>query len=95
MLTGRIISAHRDRPYFFIRTDNAKIFFAHWTSLLGGRAVFEQLRVGDRVTFEGQNGTPRANQRPRALNIKHHPSWSAAEGPAVLSSASLPQENEQ
>ena len=63
-MTGTIKRITMDRGFGFIRADDGVDYFFHRSELRGG-LIFEQLREGERVTFESKEG----EKGPRAAEI--------------------------
>lgn len=62
-MTGVIKTVTQNRGFGFIRADDGAEYFFHRSELRGG-LEFEQLREGQRVRFEPQQGEkgPRASE---------------------------------
>jgi cold shock CspA family protein len=67
-MNGTIKKLTPDRAFGFIRGEDGVEYFFHASELHGG-LVFEDIRVGEAVKFEGQQ----AAKGPRAVDI-----WPAA-----------------
>jgi hypothetical protein len=88
-MTGRVTNVHSRGGYFWIRTNEARVFFGHRDQLQGGQAAFDSLRIGSWVTFNEYPTRPDPERKPRATSIKHHPSWFSphAEEPAAITTS--------
>ena len=64
-MIGTIKKLTRERGFGFIRAEDGTEYFFHQSELRGG-LTFEDLKEGQRVSFE----TQQAEKGPRAVDIK-------------------------
>lgn len=63
-MNGTIKKVNRDRGFGFIQAEDGTDYFFHRSELRGGLA-FDQLREGQRITFEPRQG----DKGPRASDV--------------------------